>query len=241
MYARPELSDALDLFWANIRNVLRDDGIDAPEKLTPNGFGYEFWRSPNLLLGQTCGYPYRVQLRKDVQFVGTLDYGVEGCAAGHYCSVILVHENSSIQSIQDLSEVRFAYNDNQSQSGFHGPYAWAKHHDVAFHPSLETGAHRMSVEAVANGDVDVAAIDAITWSFIQRYDDVAKSLRVIATTPPMPSLPLICAKAFDPERIANAVETAIDKLAPKTKEQLSIRGLSKLSSEDYSNSAFSVN
>ena len=39
-------------------------GVDAPLGLTRNGEIDAEWRDPNLLFGQTCGYPYRKALQE---------------------------------------------------------------------------------------------------------------------------------------------------------------------------------
>ncbi|MEM9709322.1 MAG: PhnD/SsuA/transferrin family substrate-binding protein [Pseudomonadota bacterium] len=238
MYARPELTDEFSLFWRAIRERLIRDGIGAPEVLTQDGYGSAFWRAPNLVLGQTCGYPYRTELKDAVSFVGTPDYGLEGCPPGYYRSVIVAREASPLRSRDDLDGVDLAYNDDQSQSGFHGPLAWARQLGLKLNPTLATGAHRQSAQAVAEGRAEIAAIDAVTWRFMERHDAQPNALRVIAQTPPVPGLPLICAKGVDPLRVARAVSGAIEAIGPDIRTALSITGLSPLCAEDYTASAF---
>jgi ABC-type phosphate/phosphonate transport system substrate-binding protein len=49
---------------------------------------------------------------------------------------------------------------------------------------VETGGHRQSVQAVADGRADVAAIDAVCWALAGRHEDAAvEKLRVINRTP----------------------------------------------------------
>ena len=58
MYDWPEVRDATDGLWAAIAGVLREEGFNGvPEKLERGLQPYNLWRSPDLLLAQTCGYP----------------------------------------------------------------------------------------------------------------------------------------------------------------------------------------
>ena len=83
MYDRPETAAANDALWALIRDGLRARGMDAPEVLTRGAGAYwPAWESPDMLLSQTCGLPFRARLHEKVTLIGTPDYGVEGCALG---------------------------------------------------------------------------------------------------------------------------------------------------------------
>ena len=90
MYDRPETAAANDRLWAGIRDRLRAEGLPAPEALIHGASDlWPQWTSPDLVLSQTCGYPYRSRLHGQVLLVGTPDYGVDGCAPGHYRSVFV--------------------------------------------------------------------------------------------------------------------------------------------------------
>ena len=60
-----------------------------------------------------------------------------------------------------------------------------------------TGAHVASVERVAAGTADVAAIDLVTWGYCQRHQAAAGRLRVLRLTEPTPGLPDIAAPGAD--------------------------------------------
>jgi ABC-type phosphate/phosphonate transport system substrate-binding protein len=102
-----------------------------------------------------------------------------------------------------------------------------------FQPSLETGAHRLSARAVAEGQADLAALDALTWRMIQRWEPMAGHLREVARTAPTPGLPFIAAKGADTEAIYQALMTAVDLLSPEDRDALSLRGIVRIAAERY--------
>ncbi|NJS37916.1 MAG: hypothetical protein HC783_01730 [Rhodobacteraceae bacterium] len=96
---------ANDRLWAGLRGRLRAVGVAAPDALTRGeGAFWPAWEAPNLLLSQTCGYPFRARLVGRVTYVGTPDYGVEGCAPGQYRSVFVVRRDDPAESalLQEL-------------------------------------------------------------------------------------------------------------------------------------------
>ena len=62
-----------------------------------------------------------------------------------------------------------------------------------FREELETGAHRASVVAVAEGRADVAAIDCRSWNIIQRFEPRARDVAVVGWTRRRKGLPYIAA------------------------------------------------
>ena len=69
MYDWPEVAPANDAVWAFLVPFLTGRGIEAPPKLARHLSYVATWLSPNLLMAQTCGYPYASQLRDAVQLV----------------------------------------------------------------------------------------------------------------------------------------------------------------------------
>lgn len=220
MYDRPEIAAATDRLWAGIRDHLRADRIAAPDRLTRHDDIWAQWTAPNLVLSQTCGLPYRAHLRDKVTLIGAPVHA--DMPAGMYHSVIIARPGP----LPDAP--RLAVNDALSQSG------WANLHDwlmtrVQPHGSvMMSGAHRASVQAVAEGRADLAAIDVVTWGFIQRFDDMARALEVLDTTPPVPALPFIAPAKAEPARYGNAIAGAIAELRQQDRDDLNLHGLQVL-------------
>jgi ABC-type phosphate/phosphonate transport system substrate-binding protein len=210
MYDRPETAAANDRLWAGIRDRLRAEGLPAPEALIHGAPDlWPHWTSADLVLSQTCGFPYRSRLHGQVVLVGTPDYGVEGCAPGYYRSVFVARADDPRDRIDQFDGAGLAYNDAASQSGWAAPQTHAARIGIRLLPALETGAHDQSASAVADRRADVAALDAVTWRLLQRFDPVTRSLRVVGQTEPTPGLPLITAQTHDPDILFDVLAEAI--------------------------------
>lgn len=225
MYARPELAAAHDRLWALIRDALRDRGVAAPDHLAHPEDLPAVWLSPDLVLAQTCGLPFRAVLHHKVQLVATPDYGVDGCQPGHYRSVIVARD--------DAPGLRLAYNDALSQSGWAAPHAHFAARGLRLVPHLCTGSHAASARAVAEGRADLAAIDAVTWALLQRYEPFAARLRVVDLTAPTPGLPLITRRDQDPAPIRGALDEALAALPRNLRDALMLRDIVQVESDDY--------
>lgn len=235
MYARPELDAANAALWAGIRDRLTAQGVAAPKALSRNGAGYGFWSASDMLLSQTCGYPYRAHLRGKVALVGTPDFGLPGCRPGYYRSVFVMRAGPAQTGIDP--KARFAFNSTDSQSGYVGPLAYARAQGLALRPDVETGSHRASGQAVADGRADLAALDAITWGFMQEFDDFAQALTVVAETDPVPGLPLITGQEGMVEVLQEAVAKTIADPAPEAR-LLGIKGLCLWPDDAYADHFF---
>ena len=234
MYDRPETAAAQDALWSAIRAALVDEGIAAPEMLDRETGLWEGWEHPGLVLGQTCSLPYRTRLHGRVALIGTFDHGLPGLAPGQYCSVILARREDASQDAEALTRGRFAINEPHSQSGWAAPYFWAQAQGITLTPALETGAHRASALAVAEGRADRAALDAVTWLGIMQWEpELAARLRVTAHTPPSPALPLIAAAGTDPARHGRAIMAALAAMPEHTRATLGITGFVPIPAAAY--------
>ena len=229
MYDWPELRAETDAQWAAIRDRLRGAGIAAPERLarenTASG-GLDLaalWRHPRLLLGQACWGPMEAGLSTQVQVVGQPDYSdCEGGQGELYSSAVVMRrpqtrvqpppDGRAVLQLGLLRGKRFAFNSTDSLSGFLAPGRdlEALGESLAvFSECIETGGHRASLRAVAEGRADVAAIDCRSWSLFNRLEpDVSARLQVAGWTARRRGLPFITARATPP-RIVAALRAAL--------------------------------
>jgi ABC-type phosphate/phosphonate transport system substrate-binding protein len=228
MYDRPEIMGATDRFWARVRDALRARGIDAPAALLRNADDLmQVWLSPDLVLGQTCGLPYRAHLKDAVTLVGTPDYGLPGCAPGYYRSVIVARGALP----RDWRGLRLALNDPGSQSGWAAlANDWPGNLPGAV---LLTGSHAASLAAVAEGRADLAALDAQSWRLLQRWVAAAAAVTVVAETTPTPGLPYITRAGQDPAPYRAAIAAAIADLSTDDRHALGLTGLAVIPASAY--------
>ena len=211
MYDWPEVQWANDALWEAIRRRLDNAGIAAPPTLERSRDRYEVWTDPGLILAQTCAWPYVTRLRGKVGLVGTPEYDADGCADSLYSSFLVTREAEPGDALGSFRKRRFAINSRDSLSGFVALKSAMRTEGVEEGDAswLETGGHRESVRAVAEGRADVAAIDAVCWALAGRHEAAAvETLRVINRTPLRPGLPLITAVGHD-ESVVRALRSAI--------------------------------
>ncbi|WP_120501906.1 phosphate/phosphite/phosphonate ABC transporter substrate-binding protein [Roseovarius sp. EL26] len=229
MYDRPETAASNDRLWAAIRTALGR----GPEILTRDGDVWDHWLSPNLILAQTCGYPFRARLHDKVTLVGTPVYDLHDCPDGHYYSVIVARADDPRDAPKDFAGARFAYNEALSQSGWAAPQNHATLNGFTFTNPIQSGAHRNSARMVAEGQADCASLDALSWKLMQRHDDFATNLKVVEHTTPTPVLPYITAKTQNPEPLFNAMTQAIAALSPEDRNTLAIKGITRIPAAQY--------
>jgi ABC-type phosphate/phosphonate transport system substrate-binding protein len=234
MYDRAETAQANDRLWAGIRDALRAGGGDAPQILTRGeGAYWPAWQDPALVFSQTCGYPYRAILHEKVTLIGTPDYGLPGCPPGHYNSVFIARKDDPRQDLIAFRDAAFAFNEALSQSGWAAPQNHAAAMGFHFAPTLMSGGHRLSALAVAEGRADIAAIDALTWEMLQRWEGWCEGLREVARTGPTPALPFIAAKGADGQALFAATKAAIAGLSAQDRETLHLRDVVRIGSDAY--------
>lgn len=235
MYDFPWLRHHTDALWASIRDALRAAGFDAPDVLERDRPVGDVWRDPAMILSQTCGRPYALGLHRNVQLVGTPDFGVEGCPAGYYNSAIVVRADEDARGLGDFIWWPIACNAEESQSGFAAMFSVIEDesYDQLETEIIFTGAHIESMRAVALGRANVAAIDAVTWRHVRDNIPEADALRVLRTSPPTPALPLVTAAGNDAVAISFAVAQGIAMLPEHHRRALDLKGLVTIGHPEY--------
>ncbi len=215
MYDHPRQYWANDAIWNALGRALRRRGIDAPVALDRTRGVYEIWRDPNLLFGQACGYPLVSDPDLDLRVIGIPVYDAPDCEPGRHLSYIVTRRDDSGAALINYLGRRAAINSTRSNTGFNlfrAAVAGLAHDGRFFGEVIETGSHRASVSALVWGDADIAAIDAVTYAALKRYEPEAMvGLRVLATTPSSPALPFVTARATDEATVA-ALRAALKEI-----------------------------
>jgi ABC-type phosphate/phosphonate transport system substrate-binding protein len=217
MYDFAELQADNDALWSALAENLIAAGVaHVPDRLTRGRRHFELWRDPNLLLAQACEYPIATDFAGTVQLVATPVYTAPGCAGPLYRSAIVVRRHEPAATLADMQGMRCVINEWTSNSGMNllraavAPLAAG----ADFFESVDlSGAHRRSVEMVADGEADLAAIDCVSWAHFQRIaPERTGPLRVLAWTDASPSLPLVTAAGTDAPTL-RALRSALADLA----------------------------
>lgn len=202
-------------------NVIAAD----PATLPPDELDvFTLWRHPQLVLAQTCWGPMGATgLEKQVRVIGQPDYSAYAGGEGeNYRSAIIMRRGEVdtglpvvLESLQTersgssylasiLRDLRFTYNDPHSISGI-----IAIRHDLLaagivsseeafgdfWGEMMQSGSHRNSIIAVAEGSADTATIDCRTLHLAQRFEPATSEIAIIGWTAPRLGLPYIAALA----------------------------------------------
>jgi ABC-type phosphate/phosphonate transport system substrate-binding protein len=207
--------------------------------IDPGGDLHAFWRRPDLLISQTCGYPLMSGLHEHVQLIATPQFDAPGCTGAEYSSVLVTRTDAPFDTLAACRGARAAYNQDDSNSGMNvlrhavAPYALE---GKFFSATLRTGSHLGSLRAVAENRADTAAIDCVTFAFVRdELPELARQVRQIGWTAASPGLPLIAAKNVPLDVIGSLREVLDEALAtqPERAARLRLKGFSTLSLTDY--------
>lgn len=204
---------------------------------------FALWRRPDLLLSQTCGFPYRMLgLADSVQLLATPVFDAEGCEGAHYRSTLVVSARAASQGAVTLAAcrgLRAASNGRDSHSGMNAlrravaPYARAGRF---FSSVAWVGSHLNALRALGAGVADVAAIDCVTLAYVRdALPELLHDVRTIGATALAPGLPFIASHtlpAAQAARLRDALDLACAADASRAKA-LRLRGFARLSSPDY--------
>ena len=133
-----------------------------------------------------------------------------------YRSVVVARPDGLVRRLADLARRRVAVNETASWSGCRGPLAELARAGLprAFGRMLLTGTHRASVEAVAAGRADAAAIDCTVWDHLRGVDAATTDrLVLVDRTGDWPAPPFSLAERLDPDARARLVD-ALTGLRP---------------------------
>ncbi|TPK73408.1 PhnD/SsuA/transferrin family substrate-binding protein [Mesorhizobium sp. B2-4-17] len=194
---------------------------------------HEIWLHPALLFAQACWGPMELGLSSHVQVVGQPSYDAyEGGQGELYSSALVMRagEGPEVRSPADgmallpldvIRGKRFTFNSLDSMSGIialtRDLQAAGESLDI-FSSRSESGGHRGSIVAVAEGRADVAAIDCESWALAQRFEPAARKVVTVGWTARRRGLPFITARTT-PETTVRAMRDALAELAEQPRIQ----------------------
>jgi ABC-type phosphate/phosphonate transport system substrate-binding protein len=202
MYDLPELQAANEALLDAVEKLLRE------EREEPSGTS----------ITQICGYPLRTTYRGRFTILGIPAYVVPGCEGQSHRAFIIVSAASTITRAEDLRGGNFAVNSMDSNTGMNLPRHFIAKFAAGkqfFNRVIVTGSHRASMQAVARGDADAAAIDCVTFGLHAEYDPAKiAGLRVLAHTSASPSIPFVTSCTTG-QRTVSALRRALHKFSTR--------------------------
>ncbi len=196
MYNLPEITWALDSFWAALARRLKSAGLESvPDRLTHGRHLADFWNDPNLLISQCCGYDVLHRYRDILLPIAAPEYSAPGCQGENSCSVVVVASACPFDDVKEMFGSVAAINGPESHSGMSTLRHLVARHNVGgkfFSDVKVTGSHLTSLEMIRGGAADVAAIDSVTLCHIRRYRPQALAgIRELGTTYRAPAPPFV--------------------------------------------------
>lgn len=132
-----------------------------------------------------------------------------------YHSYIIVNSESAIDSLKGLRGKSFAFTDPKSNSGKLVPtYMLARMGETPesfFSKYIYTYAHDKSIDSVALGIVDGAAVDSLVWEYLRKTNPSSvEKTKIIYKSPPYGIPPFVVRKGLDPNLRARLKQIMLD-------------------------------
>ena len=242
MYLLPEIAEATDALWSAIAARLVAAGLaDVPLALRHDLGPHEAWRDPDLLFGQSCGYPLMTEFRGRLRAVAAPLYRAPGCVGATHCSFFVVPRKAAARRLADLCGGRFAANSRDSNSGYNLArlaFAPLAAEGRFFAEVIETGSHAASLALIADGRADCAAIDCVTHALWAGHrPTVVAATRILGRSAASPTLPFVTAVSAG-DRTVEALRDAlaavmVDPALAPTREALLLAGIEPAENPDY--------
>ncbi|NJC88923.1 MAG: phosphate/phosphite/phosphonate ABC transporter substrate-binding protein [Desulfuromonas sp.] len=146
-----------------------------------------------------------------------------------YYSYMIVPVKSPAKSLEDLRGRNFAFTDPLSNSGKLVPeYMLAQRGETAEHffgMVIYTSAHDKSIRAVAEGEVDGAAVDSLIYEYLIRKDpQLAKKIRILSRSAPY-GIPPVVVRPNIPAPLRERLRTTLLSMHEDPEGSLILQGM----------------
>ena len=242
LYDLPEARMQTDALWQGLADSFRKAGLDnVPEAL----FRGEDVYQKNVFLGQVCGYPLTHEFSGRIQVIATPVYQTPYFTGPEYRSVIAVHRNCEWEILVDAEGSRAVVNSKNSHSGYNilrsmvTPLTCEPYKEKPFFSEvLISGGHRQSLWQISEKRADVTAIDALTWSLLERYaPEDLENVRILEISPPAPAPAFVTDIGSSDEKLdlfRKALQIACEEPElKKVSEQLFLESVEILQEDAY--------
>lgn len=213
----------LDAFWQGCRqNLSAMDIKDLPNNLTslkdcPLASLESAAFKGELLIAQICGLHYAKanfvnyrDTKTPYRYVATPEYTVFGAAKGYYSSIIISHDPTMVDRLNSGKKIDIIVNEENSFSGCIALKRWLNQKEFGALDKFKiSGAHKNSIQQIAQKQGDLAAIDAISLAIcLEENPSLEKEIFILDQTSPVPALPLVTSSSHSQEFI-NALRVGL--------------------------------
>jgi ABC-type phosphate/phosphonate transport system substrate-binding protein len=241
MYDFPWTAAANDALWASISARLAEAGVQAPPTLVRDGDLAALWRHPDLIFGQTCGYPYVTALKDSVRLIAAPEYSFPGCEGASHRSFLIRRATDSRIALSEFRGAIAALNAHDSNTGmnlFRATIAPIAGGAPFFSSIVVTGSHEASAAAVVEGEADLASIDCVSFGLLGRgRAELIERITIVAESPLSPALPFIAAASLPAPMIAAVRKSLLAALADpdlaEARETLGLKGARIVTPAEY--------
>jgi ABC-type phosphate/phosphonate transport system substrate-binding protein len=164
----------------------------------------ELWVREDMGCVFMCGYPYALRANRPALLAAPVPSPARFGGKAVYVTDFVVRADGPHQWLEDTFGGTIAYSTEHSHSGYNAARYHLLRYRSALRPALFAQVkgpyirQRAVIQAVLDGEADVAAIDGYAHDLLRRHDPaVAERLRVVATTAPAPSPPLVASPSMD--------------------------------------------
>jgi len=241
-YDLQEIRHPTDVLWFELAKQFRRAGLlNVPGYLNRRVAYEKQWTSQDFLFGQACGYDVRISYADQLQVVATPCYNALGCNGSNYSSFVIVRDDSRFVRIEDLRGTRCVINTPTSHSGMNVLRALVAplHCNGRFFSVVRmSGSHERSLQMIQQREVDVAAIDCVTYALLAKHrPSELFGSRVLHRTERVPAPPYVTAASTPPETLARMREAVFCALnhssVTAAKEALLLSDVEVLPDEAY--------
>ncbi len=157
-----------------------------------------------------------------------------------YFADLVVNAASNFKRFEDLAGTRFCYNDRGSNSGYnllrYRLLQHLHHQETSYFSHVQqSGSHQRSLQWIANGLADCAAIDSVVMDAeLCQFPELRQSLRIIESMrSPMP--PIAVSSRLEPSLIVRSQNTLFnpDPDLQAAMSMAQVKRYAKVTAQDY--------
>ena len=202
------------LQWVSARAGVSLDVLNLADPVSLD----ELWAREDLGCVFMCGYPWALREDRPHLLAAPVPSPPRYGGKPVYVTDFIVRADSAHRTLEDTFGGCLAYSAEHSHSGYNAPRYHLLEHVATGRSPLYRDVRgpyvrqRPLLDLVARGEADVAAVDGYALDLLRRHDPAAAALvRVVETTEPAPSPPLVASNGLDArlrERLTHTLVTA---------------------------------